>query len=503
MANPVSLTEKTGVVVFSRIVGTFVEIATVIVLVRMLSTTDFAIVSLLLLIYETARYLATLGFPESVFYFFERVSSGSRRGFAIQTCFIMLLTGILAGMGMLGFNLILPSYLSEWSSVNIDMTRSLLPVMAGIAILEVPTWPVNNILLASDRQKDASWYQLINGLLTFLAMLGPLLLGYELDTAIWSLFGYSVIRFIISFVWLGLILPERTEPIPAGLLREQIRFALPIGLSALVSRLNRYADKFIVSYFVAEEAFAIYNIGAQEVPVVRVIPFAVGSVLISRYVALYMARNFAELQALWRKGVEKVSLIVIPLTILFIVIAHEFIVVLFGAANASAALPFQIYTVIILTRVAHYGSVLQAYGDTKGIVRLSVNLLLTNIILTIPMTYQWGIIGAVSGTLLANLLNWRITLGVIGKHMDLPWFRALPFHAYLRNLAVSLFAGVTVFLVGLLLHTSSPFLSLMWKSTLFLLIFGATGSYLAVITQSDWRTLRDWLTLRFLYRKSS
>lgn len=72
MSEKDSLAEKTGVVVFSRIFTTFVELGTVIALTRLLVETDFAIITFLLLIYETAKYVATLGFPDSVFYFFER-----------------------------------------------------------------------------------------------------------------------------------------------------------------------------------------------------------------------------------------------------------------------------------------------------------------------------------------------------------------------------------------------------------------------------------------------
>src|SRR5699024_11872354 len=61
---------------------------------------------------------------------------------------------------------------------------------------------------------------------------------------------------------------------------------LPLGLSSMVSKLNRYADKFIVSIILPAAAYAEYSIGAQEVPIIRVIPFAVGTVLISRYVSL-------------------------------------------------------------------------------------------------------------------------------------------------------------------------------------------------------------------------
>lgn len=495
-----SLTEKTGVVVFSRILGTFVEIATIVFLVRMLTDTDFAIVSMLLLVYETAKYFATLGFPDSVFFFFERIAKDARRSFALQTCVIMMVTGFVSVIFILLFNSILPVYLSEWTAASILKAQKLMPIMALIALLEIPTWPVNNLMLAADRQKDAGFYQILNGTMTFLAMILPLILGYDFTVAIWSLLGYSVIRFIISFIWMLQILPPSTQKLPRGLIKEQTWFAVPIGLSSLVSRLNRYADKFIVSYFISEEAFAIYMVGAQEIPAVRVIPFAVGSVLISRFVAFNLAKDRDALMDLWKKGVEKVALIVVPVSILFIVVAYEFIVLLFGTTYAPAVILFQIYTLIILIRVAHYGSILQAFGDTKKIVMLSLNLLISNVILTIPLTYYFGLIGAVLGTLIANLYNWVVTLKVIGGHLQVPWFKVIPFGNYFKIVGLAMFSGVVIIALDSFLPIESIIAKLTWKSTLYLVIFAFAGHLTGIISPKDRKDFLDWVQLKFLFK---
>ncbi|MDZ7682581.1 MAG: hypothetical protein U5J63_12940 [Fodinibius sp.] len=67
MAEQESLTEKTGVVVFARIITTVVDMAIVVATIQLLSKTNFAIIGYLLMVHEVARNLATLGFPESIF----------------------------------------------------------------------------------------------------------------------------------------------------------------------------------------------------------------------------------------------------------------------------------------------------------------------------------------------------------------------------------------------------------------------------------------------------
>ncbi|MDR9410555.1 MAG: hypothetical protein RI573_17055, partial [Balneolaceae bacterium] len=197
-----NLSEKAGVVVFARIVTTVIDLAIVIATIQILSKTDFAIIGYLLMIHEVARNLATLGFPDSVFYFFERVSGSAKRAFVNQTTLILLGTALIAGIFILLVGYFAPSFLTEWSPDSIEQVQHLLPFMALVAVFEIPTWPVTNILLALDRQKESAWYEMITSLLTFLLLVGPLALGYALDIAVYGLVAYGLIRFIGSWVWM-------------------------------------------------------------------------------------------------------------------------------------------------------------------------------------------------------------------------------------------------------------------------------------------------------------
>ena len=521
--SPATLTEKTGVIVFARIITTVIDLALAIAVVRLLSKTDFAIMGYVLMIHEIARNVAVLGFPDSIFYYFERITSTARRGFALQTVAILLISGTLAGLAILGFNLFLPSLLSQWPEDSIRVLQQFLPLMAVVSVLEIPTWPTTNILLASDRQKGAAWYEMSTSVIAFGALVLPLVLGYGLEIAIWSLVGYSVIRFVGSMVLLGIILPKNTrlsdsentlastqEEDTAGhyqlenriSLLDQAKFSLPLGLSSLVGRFNKYIDKFIVSIFLVNTAYAEYSVAANEVPLIKVIPLAVGSVLISRYVQFNLQSKKDELLSLWYKGIEKVSLLVIPMTILFTLLAPELITFLFeteGVSYANAVLPFQLYNLIVLIRVTHYGSILQAFGDTKGVFYFSLNLLAANVILSVPMTMYFGIVGTALGTLIANVYNWLLLLRRIGTHMELPFWKVLPFPFYGKVLALSVGIGLLMFMVKeYWLMNIAPLYAILGISLVYLVIYVVASRLIGLISQEDWTTIKSWAGLSFL-----
>ncbi len=497
-----NLTEKAGVVVFSRIVTTVIDLAIVIATIQILSKTDFAIIGYLLMVHEVARNLATLGFPESIFYFFERLGGSAKKGFTLQTTAILCVTALIAGLFILSVTYFAPTLLTEWDSDAITTVQTLLPLMALAAIFEIPTWPVTNVLLALDRQKQSAWYEMITSALILLMLVGPLALGFGLEVAIYGLVAYSVIRFVGSWVWLKLVMPEGKLSDSNISLKEQVNFSVPLGLSSLVNKINRYADKFVVSVLLPAASYAEYTVGAQEVPIIRVIPFAVGSVLISRYVAFQIEEKKEELLALWYKGVEKVSLLVVPLTILSIIIASDLISLVAESEDTNyrnAVIPFQIYNLIVLLRVTNYGSLLQAFGDTKGVFYLSLNLVLANIILSVPLTIYFGITGTAVGTLIANVYNWIITLKRIGGHMELPARKVLPFPYYLKVLGTAVLVGIPVWYSRfLLIDVSNDILGLVYSISIFLISFAVVGTLLNVISHRDWQQFKDWVMLKFL-----
>jgi O-antigen/teichoic acid export membrane protein len=502
MAKEGSLTEKTGVVVFARITNTVVQLAIVITAIQILSKSDFAIIGYLLMIHQIVRRIACLGFPESIFFFFERVAKGARKAFALQTSSVLVVMALLAGGVILGVRALTPHLLTNWAASDVGSVQYLLLFMGLVIILEIPVWPVTNILLATERQKQAAWYDIFCIFLNFFCFAVPLWFGYSLTVAVYGLVLYAVIRFVVSIIWVMMILPGSIQQRSGISIRRQIQFSSPLGISSMMNRMNFFVDKFVVSLLLSAAAYANYTIGAQEMPIIRAIPFAVGSVLISRYVRLEIQSKKDELLQLWHKGIEKTSLMVLPLGILSIVIAPDLIKLIASSKHtsyAAAVIPFQIYNIIVLLRVTNYNSILQAFDDTKGVLYMSINLLLANIVLSIPFTIMFGITGTAISALLANAYNWVLVMRRIARHMEISFFEVLPLQFYGKVLTICTGAGIVVwFLRVYYLSSVSVWTSLVFSISAFFLLFGAAGTFIGVITQKDWQDFGNWLRLRFL-----
>lgn len=495
-----SLSDKAGVFVFSRILSTLVELGTVILLVRLLTKDAMAVIGFLLLVYQTARSFATFGFPESVFYFFEKVEPRCRRVVAVRTVGTLAALGALTALVLLGLAAAAPHLLRNWSHANIALLQELLPWLGLVALLEIPTWPMNNILLALDRQKSASWYQILTSVASLLALVGPVLLGFEIAVAVYGLVLYAIARFVLSVIWFQAVLPGPGAPLPPGTFAEQVRFSVPLGLNTLSARINKYIDKFVVSVLLPAAAFAEYQVGGQELPLITAIPYAVGSVFISRYVSLQLAGERDAVIDLWYRSIEGVSLVVVPAAVLFIAVAHDFITLVFGAQYAPAVLPFQIYTLILLHRVTQYSTILQAYADTRSILRLTLIILVVNLVLSVPLTMLLGLPGPALATLLSSLAGWYLYLRRIGHHLQVGLGEAFPWRFYLRVVAVAAMAGAVAWGLRHAALQSLPQVTAMAASVaIFVVIYAGLGTLARVIGRDHWRVFWDWLRLRFLW----
>lgn len=84
--------------------------------------------------------------------------------------------------------------------------------------------------------------------------------------------------------------------------------------------------------------------------------------------------------------------------------------------------------------------------------------------------------------------------------MDIPAYKVLPFTFYFRVLGISVLCGIPVWLSrSYLIGEEQVLVGLAWSIPLYLTIFTALGTLLNIITRDDWKKLRSWLSLKFLW----
>ncbi len=433
-----------------------------VVLVRLMAPEAWRQVALIITIYTAAVDLGTLNLQQGVYYFYGRVEPTERRKLALHTAGLLAVTALIAAGVVLALQPIL-----RRAPYAVD--PAVIRVLAAALLLEIPAAATPQLLLAAERPGPSAAFMTLFSFLQLLALALPFALGGGIHEATWALLGYAALKLTTFGILVLRTTPPGPIPFDWGLLRAQIVFTLPLGLAMGASVLNRQIDKWFVAALDAHN-FGSYVLAAQEIPFVTILPYAVGAVLATRMVHAFQVKKKGLALAYWHAITARMLLLVIPLSVGFVLCGREVFTLLFTGRFALAILPFQIYALILLHRVAEYGLVLRAAGDTRSLWWASVTLLGCNVLFSLPLTLLLGMLGTALGTLLANAVAWIYVLRRIAAAMEVSFTQVLPWRLYGRVLGLAAAAALAASLLAALAPAKLG-VQLVLKTTLFALLF--------------------------------
>jgi len=487
-----SLAGKAGIFTISKAITIITQLVVVVVISHLLTVQDNNVISYLVLgLYASALAFGQLGLPDSVFFFFEKMPASKHKAF------LLLLAKMLLGLAFVAALIMLAVSWVGATREGFGEIRSLVWVMMAMLLFELPTTPLPNALIALDRTKAAAWFNIFTGFGQFAAMTLPLLLPDPVAAIPFGLLGYGFLRLLASaLIFQSLFKNTPSEKLPKGIAKEVLRYSVPLSLAQIFWTLNKAVDKQVIQWMMPS-IYAIYDRGAIELPIIPTIAYTVSAVMMTQLVGHHLRGEREALLGLWYKSVEKVSVIVLPLVMIFLVAAEEFIALLLPESYADAVIPFRIYTFILLQRVASYSNMQKALGATAPITHAAIYMFLINAVLCVPLVKLFGIAGPPLAMLAANVFSWWYALRNIQQLLKIRFREVFPFGFYLKALGVAALAAVPVF--GLKMAVDLPryagfFILVACYLPIYLMLARATG----IIEEADWRRLMK--KLNFLHK---
>jgi O-antigen/teichoic acid export membrane protein len=492
-ANPA---QQAGALILGTTLATLSSVLLPLALVRLMGKGDIAELMALVLIYDMVALIATGGFAQVLMYHLPGKSEGEARAVAVRVANILAAMGalgavVVAALGLFGAEL--PGALAKHDGAHVSLWP--LVILAPSLLFDLPSRAVPALLVSRGRAKEASALGVVRTIISTITTLVPVALGYPITTVVvW----YSLTRcvFGLSMPWAIWVCfrgaPSAACPVKTA---ELFRFALPLGTTDIVSLLNQQFDRWLILLSFPATAFADYQAGAWQVPVLGTIAYSVGDAYMPSLVEKFGRGEPRAAIDIWRGTIAKVSLIVVPVTVGFMVGAHELMTLLFTEAYASAAIIFQLYSVMTLGRVATFGSVIIAVGRPRYMLEAAIFSLVSNVLLCVPLTMTVGFIGPALGTSLAFIPTVVFYIWSIARATGLKTREIFPAAGYFRVLLLSAAAGGVAYLAKNALGGPSGLrLAVAVLGTT--LVFAMAGSVLGVISPADWRFARDWARLK-------
>ena len=332
------------------------------------------------------------GLIQGLLSYFPSLDSGKQRSFLFQV--YLLFCGIAIVIGILLFTS--EKWITPLLTGQVKLEYFHLYLI--FLLLSVPSYLVEYFYLLHEKaQAIINWAVFTFGMQA-LVFLGPIFLGWGIYYGFLGLAGLGILKHLWVWVVLRKFATARLQP---GLLQPYIQLSLPLIYYALIAGLALLFDNWLVGwYYKSEEQFAVFKYGARELPLVTALAAALSASMIPDLVAtpelsLDVLKNKAKKLMHW----------LFPISILFLLISDWAYPLVFSAEFSASAAIFDVYLLIIISRLLFPHSILIAQKKTKVLAYTAVIELAINIILSFIFVEYWGMPGIAMATVIAFMFE--------------------------------------------------------------------------------------------------
>ena len=266
-------------------------------------------------------------------------------------------------------------------------------------LISSPASLVEYIYLIKKQGRNILIYGSVTFTLMFLQVVLPPVLGYSIE--------YSMIGLVISsairLVWLLVLLFQNSKPNPDfPFVRKHLKYAFPLIFSMFLSGSAQYIDGFIITSYFDDATFAIFRFGAREFPLVLLLANAFSSSMLPGFADRSMLKSNLETI---RQNSQKLGFWLFPLSGVLMLLSHWAFPVIFNVSFAASATIFNIYLLLIVSRLLFPQTILIGLQKTNAIMWASFLEIVVNVTLSLWFVQFWGLAGVAYGTVCAYVFE--------------------------------------------------------------------------------------------------
>ncbi len=437
---PEPLSRQAGVIILGRGLGFIFSFVVPIALVRTISVESYGIYREAIFLFSTFMPILQFGLTQSLFYFFPRRPS-ERGTLVTQTLLLLSACGLLFAALLAACRHWVAAYFGQPALADLSLwVGPYTAMMVVSSTIEVLTIVERNVALTF-------WVIIGSEGLRALLVVAVALLTRDVGMMMVALTAFSAARtlFVIAHCRAEGLLARGA--LRRDFLREQLAYALPFGLAGTIVTVLGSVDRIYVSRFFDTTQFAIYSIGCFQLPVVTIVFQSATSVVLGRMAELQKEGQFAEMLALWRSATRKMALVAIPVTVMFAVLAREFVVGLFTAEYRNATPIFIAFLALIPRQAIPYGAVTRAFGLTRYIMWVCLIALGVSVALSFLLVRPLGLLGPAIAVIAGQWVVTDTQVHRTKKLLGVGWRQLFPWGELGRTSVLALGLGLLLAII--------------------------------------------------------
>ncbi len=282
---------------------------------------------------------------------------------------------------------------------------------------------IEYIYLVKNKPKKIIIYGGLTFFVQFLIVGFPPLLGYGIEVCLLGLIGISIVRLIWLFI---LVLKYSSFKFSFTYIKEHISIGLPLVLSVFLSGSAQYIDGIIISNRYDETVFAVFRYGARELPIVVLLANAFSNAMLPVF---SKTNNLKQALLTIKSKSKRLMHFLFPITILLILTSNYFYPIIFNSNFSESAGVFNVYLLLIVSRLVFPQTILIGLKKTKFILFVTVIELVINVVLSLILIKYFEIIGVAIATVIAFFIekliliifNYKYLKIKPSKYIPIPW----------------------------------------------------------------------------------
>lgn len=394
-----SLTLRTSWLVAGKTLAFAFTVAIPVLLVRRMPQHEFGLYKQIFLVINSAVTMLPLGFGMTAFYFLPR-DAPHRPHTVFNIVTFTAGVAVMFGALLVVFPTTLVLLFKEPSAVAV------VPWIACVVCL----WVVGSLLeiltVANEEVRLAT------------AAIAGIQLSRALLFLIAAVVGGTVRAILIAATIHGLVqvgalgaytmsrFPRFWRSVDRGFLKEQVAYAVPLGVGGLLYSLQLDLHSYFISHEFGASAYAVYAVGAFQLPLFGILADSVAGVLIPRISMFERDRQTREIVCLLARAMRKLALVYFPAYALLMVVRREFIVTLFTARYVNSVPIFAVNLTLIPLGIFLMDPIIRAHAEHRTFPMKLHASLLAGLVVTLPIAIRhYGLLGAITTVVAINVVG--------------------------------------------------------------------------------------------------
>ena len=435
-----SLKNQSASLFFGKTTALFIQILTTVIIVRLVSKAEYGLYQQFLLISNTLIAILGLGLNSSLYYFYPTEHDNEKHILIKHTILIELIIGLAFVILFIGFGIPRLEWLNL-ESLNVCRTHIGLDILLMLAssIIEIMFTVEKNVRLNRLYHPFEKFIRL-GFIISFIFFF------QDNIALIYALLVMSGLRCIFLLIYSKNYLFQRSF-ISFPLLKNQLIYSIPIGVSIILRVISDKIDKFIVNEYVSVGDYAIYSIAFLSIPLLPVLYSSINTIVLPQIAVLCKEGKFQNVASLWRKTILKNVSITIPIVAFSFVMADQIIEILYTQKYLEAVKYFRIFILISLFSMLSRGFIIRGFKKTATIFIINLISTIITVILGLYLIQQYQLYGATVTALIAVALPILITIIYEKNLLKLTWSNLMDWKKFNLLIITSLVSLIVVYLI--------------------------------------------------------